>query len=490
MSQITTADVVDPKSLSTAERRQLTEELYGVHTQIFAGVERDAFARYVVDSPAGHTAILRHRNEAGEVVGYLAFHAFERRLNGRETLVLRAEAGLLREYRGGNANTSFGLRYALRHLLRHPGWPAYYLGSLVHPSSYALFARYTPALWPRADAQTPPELLAFMHELANDFGLTRVDPANPLVRHVGWRTIESEVERDYWMRSDKPAARFFVEANPGFPDGHGLVTLVPITARTVADILRATARRRARTPAAVACAVAEASPFGARAMRTRTLAQLRGSELLGQASEATLEQLADRAQVLRVPGGRLVFARGDVSDELYLLGSGAVYVMVGDEIVDELSTGAVFGELAMLAGEPRSATVRTATTSVLVRIPRDVLLSLMEDDGDLNAGVWRTFGAHRFDDMVRGESRHAELGRRARLAWYEKGEHETLAAGDTAVLSPGAPAFVVSGALELEHQGLAAVVRGSLLLEPPAPLLVRAREPVRLVRLGPTPILK
>lgn len=484
MTWLASEEIVDPKALSVEKRQQLTDELYAVHTQIFAGVDRESFARYVVDSSAEVTEILRHRNAAGEVVGYHAMHLFERHLNGRPTTVLRAEAGLLRDYRGGNASASFGLRFALRHLARRPGRPAYYLGSLVHPSSYGFLARYMPGLWPRAGAVTPPELLEFMNDLATEFGLPRVKEEDPLVRQVGWRTIESDVERDYWLRSDKPAARFFIDVNPDFAAGHGLVTLVPLTTRSLGGMLGAIVRRRARAPVAVARALVEATPLGAQAVRASTLRHLRSNDLFGTADDATLERLAERAQPLTIAGGRTVFERGDVSDELYLLVSGAVYIVNGEEIIDELSPGTIFGELAMLAGDRRSATVRAATTSVIVRITREALRPLMEADEQLAARVWHSFGARRFDDLVRLDARHAHLGRRAREAWYAAGEHATLAAGETALLTAGSPTFIVSGVLELEHEGLAVLARGSLVLEPREPLMVRAREPVRLVRLA------
>ena len=136
-----------------------------MHAQIFAGVDRATFGRYVVDSTAERTEILRHRNADGEVVGYLAMHVFDRQLDGRPTTVLRAEAGLLRDYRGGNASASFSTAGRAARAPTTPGRPAYYLGSLVHPSSYALLARYTPGLWPRAGARDAAELLS-LHERA------------------------------------------------------------------------------------------------------------------------------------------------------------------------------------------------------------------------------------------------------------------------------------------------------------------------------------
>jgi len=106
--------------------------------------------------------------------------------------------------------------------------------------------------------------------------------------------------------------------------------------------------------------------------------QLKASELSRNFGTEALESLAARAQVMELPAGRYVFRKGDASDELYLLARGAAYVLSaesgsGEEVVNQLGSGTVFGEIAMLGGERRSASVRTAAASTLVRIPRAAL---------------------------------------------------------------------------------------------------------------------
>lgn len=263
MPRIATTEIITPSTLSTEARRELTDALYAVHNQIFDGPERASFAKHVVDSEAEHTWIGVHKNEAGEIVGYLARHIYERQINGETVAVFRAQAGSLRAYRGSNINARFGLTLAMRYMMKHPGRKKVYMGLLVHPSSYTLFAKSCGEVWPRRDAQVPPELLAFMDELANEFGLERVDPANPLVRHMGWRTRETEAEREYWQRCDKPEARFFIEANPGYVEGHGLVTVVPATAANVLSLMRSVGERKLRQPVKAAVAVARKLPSAA-----------------------------------------------------------------------------------------------------------------------------------------------------------------------------------------------------------------------------------
>lgn len=485
MSRIANTEVILPKSLSPEARSQLIDALYAVHGQIFDGVERESFARYVVESQAEHTWIQLHKSEAGEVVGYFALHIFERQLGGVPTAVFRAEAGTLREYRGGNVNARFGLALAVRYLLKNPGRRAYYLGSLVHPSSYTQFAKYCGEVWPRQDTQTPAELQAFMEELAAEFGLEKVDAARPLVRQVGWKTRETEAEREYWQHCDKPAARFFIEANPDYVKGMGLVTVVPVTAATLLSMLRTLAERKLRAPVDAALALARKLPLGSRLSRGEIVRQLKAATLFSSFDEATLKAVAARAQIVQLPASRCVFRQGDASNELYLLAQGAAYVMEGreEQVVNELGSGAVFGEIAMLAGERRSATLRTATASTLVRIPREALLPLIEADAGLRQDVWSTFAERRFESLVRGSERYGQLGRQGRRSWLRKGEHRELAPRQALTVEAGTHVLVLSGAVEFAHPAQQVAAQGVVLLEARQALRVVAQETARIVLL-------
>ncbi|MBN1207873.1 MAG: cyclic nucleotide-binding domain-containing protein [Myxococcaceae bacterium] len=485
MSRIANTEVIIPKSLSPEAREQLIDALYAVHNQIFDGVERESFAKYVVLSKAEHTWIQVHKNEQAEIVGYFALHIFERQLGGIPTAVFRAEAGTLRAYRGGNVNARFGLSLGLRYLLKNPGRRAYYLGSLVHPSSYSLFAKYFGEVWPRRGQETPPELQAFMDELACEFGLERVHTSNALVRKVGWRTRETEAEREYWQHCDKPAARFFIEANPGYVDGDGLVTVVPVTAANLLRMVRILSERKLRQPVEAAVSMARRLPLGSRLLRSEIVRQLRAAPLFAHFDEGTLKSLAARAQILNVPAGRYVFRQGDASHELYLLARGAAYVLESGEeqVVNELGTGAVFGEIAMLAGERRSASIRIATASTLVRIPREALLPLMEGNAGLRQGVWQTFAERRFESLVRGEARYGQLGRQGRRSWLQQGELRELAPEQALTVEAGSHLLVLSGSVKLAHPAFQVAAQGSLLLEVQHPLRVVAQETARLVLL-------
>ncbi|EPX58624.1 hypothetical protein D187_003822 [Cystobacter fuscus DSM 2262] len=489
MSRITSTDVIRPHTLSAEERRQLTDDLYAVHQEIFDGVDREAFARYVVESKAEHTWILVHKNEAGAIVGYFAMHLFEKQLGGESLAVFRAEAGSLRAYRGGNVNARFILARLGRYMLEHPGRRVFYLGSLVHPSSYSLLTKYFGEVWPRREQETPPEFLSLMSSLASEFGQEMVDSTRPLIRRVGWRTRESEMEREYWKHCDKPAARYFLEANPGYGQGHGLVTVVPITPSNLLSVALSRLEQRLRQPLEKLAARVQRTWLGARVRSAQMVQSLRRVPFLAHLDETTLRRIAARAERHVLPAGQYVFQAGNASDELYLLERGAVYVLAptaqGEVLVDELGGGTVFGESALLTGERRSASIRTATTSTVVRIPRSALLPLLEADGRLREGMWKMFAERRFDDLVRGFERYGFLGRKDRLGLFQHGEHRELAPGEVQALEEGSQLFVLSGAVDFEHEGLRVSQRGSTLLEARRPLQVEAREATRFVLLKP-----
>ena len=228
-AKLVAAETVTPRILEAIARQRLEDELYDLHSRIFRGVDKAAFVSYVMDSQAEHTWIQLYRDETGALGGYFAVHIYERELDGRTIAIVRSAVGTLRKHRGAHAVGGFFVDRVLRYLVAHPRRSLYLLASLVHPSSYGQFVRYADEVWPREGAETPAEIRGLMDQLVDVFGLDRVDPANALVRKVGWQTIDSRADRAYWERSHRPGVQFFLRENPGYGEGHGLLTILPLT---------------------------------------------------------------------------------------------------------------------------------------------------------------------------------------------------------------------------------------------------------------------
>lgn len=253
-AKLTAAEVVMPKTLTASAKQQLEDELYDLHGRIFRGVDKASFVKYVIDSRAEHTWIQLYRGEDGALGGYLAVHIYEREIDGKKIAIVRGETGTLRKYRGANLVGGFFAERVVRYLAAHPLRRLYFLGSLVHPSSYSQFVRFHDGVWPREGVETPAEILALMNTLGDAFGIDRVNPDNALVRKVGWQTIDSHTDHAYWERNERPGVQFFLRENPGYEEGHGLLTLAPLTlgavTRGVARYMFAKTERRARQLAA------------------------------------------------------------------------------------------------------------------------------------------------------------------------------------------------------------------------------------------------
>lgn len=224
---------VNPAKLSTAERAELISQLYAVNQKIFAGVSLEDFDHHVLDASADSTHIQLFFAADGQLVGYCAAHRFWRHVLGRHVIVLRAEAGLLSEYRGHGATYRFRMIRSVAEKLSHPFTPIYYVGTLVHASSYDLACQNFPQVYPHPDHETPEVIQEVARELINSFPAPPVAQADPFVRDVGWMTIEAPQENPPSQYGDNHYVRFFKARNPGYSKGHGLVVIVPITVSNI-----------------------------------------------------------------------------------------------------------------------------------------------------------------------------------------------------------------------------------------------------------------
>lgn len=89
--------------------------------------------------------------------------------------------------------------------------------------------------------------------------------------------------------------------------------------------------------------------------------------------EMTTRQLGHLASVLQEqvqPAGSMIFSQGDAGDALFLIVSGKVEVLQGGKRLKVLHDADFFGELAILTGDVRSASIRAVTDCLLLRLER------------------------------------------------------------------------------------------------------------------------
>lgn len=472
MSTIASNAVIDPSTLSAREVDELISSLYAVHCEIFDGVSRDEFASYVILSRADQTRIQVSYGEDGSVAGYIAAHAFRRKLRNELVTINRAEAGLRRPYRGNGSPASFLISWLLKKRWEFPG-AQYYLGCLVHPSSYSGFARDAATLWPAPGVEIPEDLHTLMLELAEEFHLPMVDPQRPLVRDVGWITRDTEAERRYWQQCDRPAPRFYVEQNPTYGQGHGLLTLVPLDA---ASLTRSTvnwgAGRLKKTLQRTVGALE-------RSVLKPRLDSLSAEDLLSTVEEIvglnldTVRQHGLLGTRYPLPARGVLFREGEAADAMYVVLEGSLFILgrnpEGEELViDQLGPRSLVGELELMTGQPRATTVRAAVDTVLLRLTQEDIGQLLTAEPRLANELWSRICRSVFRNELRELPLYAGMPGDPQDAWFAQGTVYSLKTGATLSLTRESVVVLAAGKLRAERADSFLSVSAPALLKLPA----------------------
>jgi ATP-binding cassette subfamily B protein len=112
-----------------------------------------------------------------------------------------------------------------------------------------------------------------------------------------------------------------------------------------------------------------------------------------------LAALADRLIVERYAAGEDVVQRGQAGDKMFIINRGQAEVLLTDggtiRRLNTLNDGDYFGEMALLAGEPRTATVRTTMPTEFYSLSQEEFKALMEQEPGVRDAVMATVAERR-----------------------------------------------------------------------------------------------
>ena len=169
-------------------------------------------------------------------------------------------------------------------------------------------------------------------------------------------------------------------------------------------------------------------------------------DLLRHLPAEGIEQLLPSVRTRRLKTGEILFRAGDPGGALYIVARGMVEVLpdspgggLAGKPIAELGAGNAFGEMALLSGGPRTATVRSIVTTDLLEISREDFERLIASDpamaraverlsheraisnlssGGLNPSTWAKVASNSLDHISRSEASKmlTEAGRGAGMA--------------------------------------------------------------------------
>jgi CRP/FNR family cyclic AMP-dependent transcriptional regulator len=100
-----------------------------------------------------------------------------------------------------------------------------------------------------------------------------------------------------------------------------------------------------------------------------------------------LRRVADLSRIVEAPVGTVITQIGEPGDSFFVIIDGTVVVRTPIGSGSELRPGDFFGEMSLVDGEPRSATVVATTDLRLLVVDRLQFSSLLDETPDLTRRI-------------------------------------------------------------------------------------------------------
>lgn len=184
---------------------------------------------------------------------------------------------------------------------------------------------------------------------------------------------------------------------------------------------------------------------------------LKNIPLFKHLKDSQLKEIAARCKSAQLKKGDVVFHKTDLSTDLYIVNSGKLKAVLIDEEGDEIvlaqfEKGAFFGELSLLDGKGRSATIVVEKDAELSVLKKDMFFDLLYKDPRMAVELMATLvdRLRKADEMIES------------LAFLEVGERliKSLLEHATALDGPGSSGGYLKAG-KLTHKELAARIGSS-----------------------------
>ena len=123
--------------------------------------------------------------------------------------------------------------------------------------------------------------------------------------------------------------------------------------------------------------------------RRDLLEKLSGFPVFAGCSQDDLEALIKVSEACSLPAGWAMIAQGTPADFCYIILRGSAGIYRGNERIAELGAGVLVGEMAVLSGDLRTATVTTMTRVSTLAVANSVMDQLLRKRPTLNQAVRR-----------------------------------------------------------------------------------------------------
>ena len=142
-------------------------------------------------------------------------------------------------------------------------------------------------------------------------------------------------------------------------------------------------------------------------------------------SEPQFRELIIDSTVHVKTAGEIVFERNDYTDTFYSVVMGSVKVAVGEGKEIEIKEGNFFGEMGLLSGRRRTATVKAAENTILLESPRKQILKLISSVASVKQALDKVFITRALQTAIFPDAKPEflnDLADKAKMKNFKKGE--------------------------------------------------------------------
>ena len=131
----------------------------------------------------------------------------------------------------------------------------------------------------------------------------------------------------------------------------------------------------------------KSDPSAVRLPQDEKVRHLQKVDIFANCTRKQLKAVANISRVVEAPTGMVLTRAGEAGEEFFFILDGAAIVEVTRRKRVRLSPGEFFGEMSLLDGEPRSATVRAETDMRLLVILRRNFQTLLSEVPEITRAI-------------------------------------------------------------------------------------------------------
>jgi NhaP-type Na+/H+ or K+/H+ antiporter len=168
--------------------------------------------------------------------------------------------------------------------------------------------------------------------------------------------------------------------------------------------------------------------------------------------DTVISQIVGLSEQRSYSSGQGIMDQGGAGDGMIVITGGSVKVSIGDLVVDIMGRGAVIGEMAVLAGIPRTANVVADTSVTALWLTTESMQKAMAESAELSNSLWKTASIRFAENLLGNREPYRSWSQLELRRWLNSGnvlspnDGETLNLyGKTSVLVTGQATAAAGG---------------------------------------------